>query len=139
MSIYYNISKEMYDIHTRWKGGCDMTDIYKNDVIKIDLSGSVGSEQGKVRYGVVIQNDAGNFHSTTTIIIPLTHVIKGLHIPTHALIKRTEENGLKVDSMLLGEQMRVISEKRIIEKVGRITDIDSLREIRRVYEANFGE
>ncbi len=80
----------------------------------------------------------GNIHSTTTIIIPLTHVIKGLHIPTHALIKKSKENGLKVDSMLLGEQMRVVSEKRIIEKVGKITNANVLKEIRRVYEANFG-
>ena len=40
--------------------------------------------------------------------------------------------------MLLGEQIRVISEERIIGKVGEITDKESLREIRRVYEANFG-
>lgn len=116
-----------------------MVGIKKNDVIKIDLSGSVGSEQGKIRYGVVIQNDVGNKHSTTTIIIPLTHIIKGLHIPTHALIKKSEENGLKVDSMLLGEQIRVISEQRIIEKVGRITNPKVLSEIRRVRNANFGE
>lgn len=116
-----------------------MTGILKNDVVKIDLTGSIGSEQGKIRYAVVIQNNNGNIHSTTTIIIPFTHVLKGLHIPTHALIKKNKENGLKVDSMLLGEQIRVISEKRIIEKVGRITDKDSLKEIRRVYEANFGE
>ena len=121
------------------KGGCDMTGIFKHDVIKIDLSGAIGSEQGKIRYAVVVQNDKGNFFSTCTIVMPLTHVIKGLHIPTHALIRKTEENGLKVDSMLLGEQMRVISEKRIIEKVGKITDDESLKEIRRVYEANFGE
>ena len=116
-----------------------MTDILKNDVIKIDLSGSVGSEQGKIRYGVVIQNDKGNIHSTTTIIIPFTHVLKGLHIPTHALIRKTKENGLKTDSMLLGEQIRVVSEQRIIEKIGKITDKKSLEAIRRVYEANFGE
>ena len=116
-----------------------MNNILKNDIIKVDLSGAIGSEQGKIRYAVVIQNNMGNIHSSTTIIMPLTHVIKGLHIPTHALIKKTEENGLKVDSMLLGEQMRVISEKRIIEKVGKITDDESLKEIRRVYEANFGE
>ena len=116
-----------------------MIGIFKNDVIKIDLSGAIGSEQGKIRYAVVVQNDKGNLFSTCTIVMPLTHVIKGLHIPTHALIKKTEENGLKVDSMLLGEQMRVISEKRIIEKVGKITDDESLKEIRRVYEANFGE
>lgn len=115
-----------------------MNNILKNDIIKVDLSGSVGSEQGKVRYAVVIQNNMGNIHSSTTIIMPLTHVIKGLHIPTHALIKKTKENGLKVDSMLLGEQMRVVSEKRIIEKVGRITNSNTLNEIRRVYDANFG-
>ena len=28
---------------------------------------------------------------------------------------------------------------KIIEKVGKITDNESLKEIRRVYEANFGE
>ena len=116
-----------------------MVGIFKNDVVKIDLSGSIGSEQGKVRYGVVVQNNKGNLFSSCTIVIPFTHVIKGLHIPTHALVKKTKENGLKVDSMLLGEQIRVISEKRIIEKVGKITDEKSLKEIRRVYEANFGE
>ena len=114
-----------------------MNDILKNDIIKVDLSGAIGSEQDKIRYAVVIQNNMGNIHSSTTIIMPFTHVIKGLHIPTHALIKKSKENGLKVDSMLLGEQMRVISEKRIIEKVGRITNINTLNEIRRVYEANF--
>lgn len=116
-----------------------MTGILKYDVVKIDLSGAIGSEQGKTRYAVVIQNNAGNIHSSCTIVIPFTHVIKGLHIPTHALIRKTNDNGLKVDSMLLGEQMRVISEKRILEKVGRITDSKSINEIKRVYLANFGE
>ena len=41
--------------------------------------------------------------------------------------------------MLLGEQIRVISEKRIIKKIGSVTDKNEQREIRRVYEANFGE
>lgn len=114
-----------------------MVGILKNDVIKIDLSGSIGSEQGKIRYAVVIQNNMGNIHSKTTIIIPFTHVIKGLHIPTHALIKKDKGNGLKVDSMLLGEQIRVVSEQRIIEKVGTITDPEALKAIQKVYLANF--
>ena len=41
--------------------------------------------------------------------------------------------------MLLGEQIRVISEKRIIKKIGSVTDKNEQREIRRVYAANFGE
>ena len=114
-----------------------MIGILRNDVIKMDLTGAIWSEQDKMRHGVVVENDKGYIHSSCTIVIPFTHVIKGLYIPTHALIKKSKENGLKVDSMLLGEQIRVISEERIIKKVGKITDEKSLKEIRRVYEANF--
>ena len=86
-----------------------------------------------------MQNNQGNSFSSCTIVIPFSHVLKGLHIPTHALIKKGAEKGLKVDSMLLGEQIRVISEKRIIKKIGTVTDEFERKEIRRVYEANFGE
>lgn len=115
-------------------------DYKKFDIVMVNFGVNIiGSEQGYTRPALIIQNNQGNSFSSCTIVMPLTHVIKGLHIPTHTLIKKTKENGLKVDSMLLGEQIRVISEKRIIEKVGRITDKKSLKEIRRVYEANFGE
>ena len=116
-----------------------MTGIRKNDVIVVNLSGAIGSEQKHTRIAVVIQNNNGNKHSPTTLIMPFTHVLKGLHIPTHSLVKKSEENGLNVDSMLLGEQMRCISEERIIKKIGHITDENVLNEIRRVYYANFGE
>ena len=49
------------------------------------------------------------------------------------------DTGLKTDSILLGEQMRVISSQRIICKIGTVTDEEERREIRRVYQANFGE
>lgn len=115
-------------------------DYKRFDIVMVDFgTNMIGSEQGYTRPALIIQNNQGNSFSSCTIVMPLTHFIKGLHIPTHTLIKRTKENGLKVDSMLLGEQIRVISEKRIIEKIGRITDEKSLKEIRRVYNANFGE
>jgi len=85
------------------------------------------------------QNNQGNSFSSCTIVIPFTHIIKGLHIPTHTLIKKDKEKGLKVDSILLGEQIRVISEKRIIKKIRSITDKNEQREIQRIYNANFGE
>lgn len=125
--------------YIRRKGGCVLKGIFKGDVVKADFSGSIGSEQKKIRLAVVVQNNMGNLHSDTTIVIPMTHVLKSLHIPTHALIKKNRDNGLKVDSMLLGEQIRVISEQRIIEKVGSIKDEESLSLIRKVYLANFGE
>ena len=115
-------------------------DIRRYDIVKVDLSGTIGSEQGGIRPVLVIQNDTGNIFSTTTIVMPLskrTH--KNPNQPTHTLIKKSKSTGLKVDSIVLGEQMRVISSQRIIEKIGSVTDEEERKEIRRVYQANFGE
>lgn len=114
-------------------------DIRKYDIVKADLQGTVGSEQGGIRPVVVIQNDQGNKFSSTTIILPLTSKIKNLSQSTHALIQSSDETGLREDSMLLGEQMRVISSQRIICKIGTVTDKEEREAIKRVYLANFGE
>ena len=114
-------------------------DIRRFDIVKADLSGGIDAEQGGIRPVVIIQNNVGNIHSSTTIVMPLTSKIKNLNQPTHTLIKSNLESGLKTDSMILGEQMRVISNQRIICKIGAITDKEEQQEIRRVYQANFGE
>lgn len=115
-------------------------DIRKYDIVQADLSGVVGSEQGGKRPVVVIQNNTGNIFSCTTIVMPLSkHVDKNPNQPTHTLIKKSKDNGLLMDSLVLGEQMRVISNQRIICKIGTITDENERREIRRVYNASFGE
>ena len=114
-------------------------DIRRYDIVQADLGQVVGSEQGGIRPVLIIQNDIGNIHSCTTIVIPLSSRLKSLNQPTHTLIRKSIDTGLKTDSVLLGEQMRVISNQRIIKKIGTVTDNNERREIRRVYEANFGE
>ena len=114
-------------------------DIRRYDIVKADLSGAVGSEQGGIRPVLIVQNDVGNIHSCTTIVIPLTSKIKNLSQPTHTLIRSNAFTGIREDSMVLGEQMRVISSQRIINKIGTVTDENERKEIRRVYQANFGE
>ena len=115
-------------------------DIRKYDIVQADLGNTtIGSEHGGVRPVLVVQNDTGNIFSTTTIVIPLSSKLKSLHQPTHALIHKSNDTGLKTDSILLGEQMRVISNQRIIKKIGSVTNKIEQNEIRRVYEANFGE
>lgn len=113
--------------------------VKRYDVVQANLSGSIGSEQGGIRPVLVIQNNIGNLHSSTTIVMPLSSKHKNPNQPTHTLIKKSSTNGLMMDSILLGEQMRVISNKRIIKKLGTITDEKEKMEIRRVYDANFGE
>lgn len=114
-------------------------DIRRYDIIVVDLGKTVGSEQGGIRPAVVVQNNTGNTYSSTTIVLPLTKEIKKLYQPTHALIRKNYKNGLKYDSMVEGEQIRVVSHQRILRKCGRITDESEKKEIRRVYNASFGE
>lgn len=115
-------------------------EVKRYDIVQADLSGTVGSEQGGVRPVLIIQNDVGNSHSQTTIVMPFsTKIFKNPNQPTHTLIKKSADTGLKMDSILLGEQMRVISSKRIKKKIGMITDEKEKKAIRRVYYANFGE
>lgn len=115
-------------------------DIRKFDIVMADLGTTIGSEQGGKRPVVIIQNDIGNIKSTTTIVIPLSRKIhKNPTQPTHTLIKKSEENGLKDDSIVLGEQIRVISSQRILCKIGSITNTEDKESIRRAYVANFGE
>lgn len=114
-------------------------EIKRYDIVQADLSGTVGSEQGGVRPVLVIQNDIGNLHSPTTIVMPFSTKIKNQNQPTHTLIRRSADTGLKMDSVLLGEQMRTISNERIKKKIGVVTNEEERNEIRRVYLANFGE
>ncbi len=115
-------------------------EVKRYDIVQADLSGTVGSEQGGIRPVLIIQNDVGNLHSHTTIVMPFsTKVFKKPNQPTHTLIKKSVDTGLKMDSILLGEQMRVISVQRILKKIGSVTDEKERKEIRRVYIANFGE
>lgn len=115
-------------------------DYKRYDIVMVDFGvNTIGSEQGYTRPALIVQNNQGNSFSSCTIVIPFSHVIKGLHIPTHTIIKKGVEKGLKVDSVLLGEQIRAISKQRIIKKIGTITDENEKKEIRRVYNANFGE
>lgn len=116
-------------------------DLKRYDVILVDFGqDTIGSEQGGIRPSIIVQNNAGNRYSSTTIVMPCTTKIhKNPGQPTHTLLMKGETKGLGEDSMVLGEAMRQISEKRIIKYLGTITDEKEKSEIRRVYNANFGE
>ena len=114
-------------------------EIKRFDILMCNLGETIGSEQGGKRPVVVIQNNIGNAKSTTTIVMPLSkNTSKNPTQPTHTLLFKNEENGLKEDSIVLGEQIRVISNQRILWKIGCIKNEKDKEAIRRVYEANFG-
>ena len=115
-------------------------DYKRFDVVLVDFGTNViGSEQGHIRPALIVQNNVGNACSSCTIVLPFSTQLKKGKQPTHAFIKKGKDKGLSKDSMLLGECVRQISEKRIIQYLGAITDKFEQEEVRRVYLANFGD
>ena len=93
--------------------------IIRGDIFYAELDGSLGSEQNGIRPVIVVQNNTGNIHSPTTIIVPLTKKINRKNkLPTHLNLKAS--GNIKYDSTILTEQIRTIDKIRIKEKIGHI-------------------
>ena len=101
-----------------------------------DLSGNLGSEQGGNRPVFVAQNDVGNKHSNTTIVIPLTKKDK-TSLPQHFLLEKSKYGFLSYDSTVLCEQLKCIDiSNRITRKLGRVSSED-LKVILDLIDKNF--
>ena len=114
-----------------------MDELKMFDVIYVDFSDNkIGSEQSGIHPYIIIQNNVGNKHCPTVLGMSLTSVLKKEYMPTHCIIHKTKQNGLKHDSMLLGETLTQISKERIINKIGSITEENAQNDILNVYIAN---
>jgi mRNA interferase MazF len=89
--------------------------VKRGDIVLVNLDPAIGSEQGKVRPAVVIQNDVGNEYSPTTIIAPITSRLFSKEFPTNVLVS-AGESGLEKDSTILLNQIRTIDKARIIRR-----------------------
>ena len=107
------------------------------DIFYANLSqNTVKSEQGGVRPVIIIQNNVGNKYSPTVIVIPITSEIKKENMPTHCVIHKSPMNGLKVDSMALAEQIRVVDKSRILDYVGYLDNTKEQNAVINAYLAN---
>jgi len=93
--------------------------IKRGDIVLTDLEPVKGSEQGKTRPCLVIQNDVGNRISPTTIIAAITSKTEKEY-PFMVHVQKSEGN-LPKDSTILLNQVRTVSiEHRIIRKLGTL-------------------
>ena len=95
--------------------------IRRGDIFYADLRPTIGCEQGGIRPVLIVQNDIGNKHSPTTIVIALTSKEKK-ELPTHVPLHREQCKGLSDDSIILCEQLRTIDKKRIKDKIGYVNE-----------------
>ncbi len=104
--------------------------IRRGDVYYADLRPVVGSEQGGVRPVLIVQNEAGNRHSSTVIVAAITSQLHKAKLPTHVEID-SKACDIAKDSVILLEQVRTIDKQRLKEKVCHLDD----KTINRVNEA----
>lgn len=85
--------------------------INRNDIVLVNLDPVIGSEQGKTRPALIIQNDIGNKYSPTTTVAPITSRIFSKQFPTNVEVDKTN-SPLREKSTILLNQIRTIDKSR---------------------------
>lgn len=101
--------------------------IQRGDVFLVNLDPVVGSEVGKTRPAIVLQNEMANRTSPTVTVVPLSTRVERV-FPFQVLIP-AGEGGLTRDSKALCEQIRTLSIKRLLQHLGSLPP-ERLDEIR---------
>ena len=91
----------------------------RGDVFWVNLDPIVGSKVGKRRPAIVIQNEAANRSSATVTVIPLSTSLRRVY-PFQVRIPAGEA-GLESDSKALCEQIRTLSRRRLLDRMGSLT------------------
>lgn len=99
----------------------------RGEIYWVDFGNTVGSEQSGKRPALVVQNDIGNYYSTTTIVVAITSQ-KKKPLPTHVSLKKNALNGLQSDSTIVCEQIRTIDKSRLLNKIGEV-DCEKQKEV----------
>lgn len=99
----------------------------RGDIVLVNLDPVVGSEVGKTRPAIVLQNELANRTSSTVTVIPLSSKVDRV-FPFQVLIP-AGEGGLERDSKALCEQIRTLSASRLHQRLGSLSP-ERMTEIR---------
>ena len=91
----------------------------RGEIWTVDLEPVVGSEQGKARPALIIQNDIGNLYSPVLIVAAITsgeNARYDVQVEVKAL-----EGGLHYNSIVLLNQIRTIDKRRVGRYWGRLS------------------
>lgn len=93
----------------------------RGEVWEVNLDPTIGAEIKKVRPCVVVSRDA-LARLPLKIIVPLTKWNEGFaDAPWHVLVEANAQNGLTKKSSADTFQVRSISEKRLVNRLGEVS------------------
>ncbi len=91
----------------------------RGDVFMVDLDPTVGHEQGGHRPALVVSDDSLNRSPAGIVtILPITGTSRG--IPAHVKVS-APEGGLSKASVVMVDQIRTISRRRIVRRLGAVS------------------
>lgn len=93
-----------------------VSDARRGEIWMIDLGEPVGHEQGWRRPGLVVSSDGWNRHASTCTVLPITRTRHGL--PTRVEVEPSSGNGLQDISYARCEDIRSVSEERLLHRIG---------------------
>lgn len=93
--------------------------IKRGDIVLANLEPVRGSEQGRIRPCLIIQNNISNEYSPTTIVAPITSKVYSKEFPTNVTLFKGDSH-LKIDSIILLNQIRTIDKSRIIKWISSL-------------------
>lgn len=99
----------------KFKNPANSLVVKKGEIYHCNFGRNIGSEQDKFRPAIILQNDKGNLHSSTTIVAPITDERKA-KLPTHIQVRRLKPD-CPVRGIILMEQMRCISKNRLSNRI----------------------
>lgn len=110
--------------------------IERGDILLTDLDPVKGSEQGKIRPCLVIQNNIGNRVASTTIVAAITSNTEK-QFPFTVFVPAGEGN-LQKDSLVLCNQIRTVSkEHRVKGKLGSLNP-ETMKEVDEALKTSLG-
>ena len=102
-------------------------EVNRGDVWLVELDPSVGAEIRKRRPCVVVQRDAANKRSPTTIVCPFIDA-QGRGSSLRDALVNAPDGGLVKDSRSRCDQLRAVDRSRLVSRLGRLS-AESMKEI----------
>lgn len=104
--------------------------VVRGHIVMADLPNMGTSVQCGLRPCIVVSNNKANMYSPNVIVVPLTSRNKK-PLPTHYTMLPSKNNGLKVASTVLAEQILTLSKTMIKRVIGKVEEehIDNINHI----------
>jgi len=109
----------------------------RGEIYVVNFEPTVGAEIKKSRPAVIIQNDIANRWSPITIVAAISSKFDdGRTYPTQVVVE-AGEGGLRVDSVILLNQIRSVDTSRLVRRLG-VLRTETLKKIDRALLVSLG-